>query len=71
MNDGLDWVVIGGESGRGHRPMKIEWLESIVEECREANVPVFVKQDSGSLPGKQGRIPDDLWALKEFPKVAT
>ena len=66
----VDWVVVGGESGPGHRPMKIEWLESIVEQCRTAKVPVFVKQDSGSLPEKQGRIPDELWALKQFPQVA-
>ena len=69
MNDGLDWVVVGGESGSGHRPMKIEWLASIVDQCCAANVPVFVKQDSGPLPGKQGRIPDHLWALKQFPKT--
>ena len=71
MNDGLDWVVVGGESGPGHRPMKIEWVESIVDQCRAANVPVFVKQDSGSRPGKQGRIPDELWAHKAFPEPAT
>lgn len=64
----VDWVIVGGESGPGHRPMKIEWLASIVDQCCAANVPVFVKQDSGPLPGKQGRIPDHLWALKEYPK---
>lgn len=62
----LRWVVVGGESGPGYRPMKIEWLESIVDECKQTNVPVFVKQDSGPRPGKQGRIPDDLW-IKEYP----
>ncbi len=67
----LDWIVCGGESGPGHRSMKIDWLESIVEQCQVAKVPVFVKQDSGSRPGKQGRIPDALWALKQYPKVAT
>lgn len=30
-------------------------------------MPVFVKQDSGPRPGMQGRIPDELWALKQFP----
>jgi len=57
----LDWVVVGGESGPGHRPMQIEWLESIVNQCRAEGVPVWVKQDSGPKPGKQGRIPDHLW----------
>jgi len=67
----LDWVVVGGESGPGHRPMKVEWLESIVEQCVFANVPVFVKQAAVRFPGTQGEIPDDLWAHKEFPEVAT
>jgi len=38
------WVVVGCESGPNRRPCKLEWIESIVEQCRAANVPVFVKQ---------------------------
>ena len=38
------WVVVGCESGSNRRPCKIEWVESIVEQCLAANVPVFVKQ---------------------------
>ena len=38
------WLVVGCESGPNRRPCKIEWVESIVEQCRTANVPVFVKQ---------------------------
>ena len=38
------WIVVGCESGPNRRPCKIEWVESIVEQCRAANVPVFVKQ---------------------------
>ncbi len=64
---GLDWVIVGGESGPQHRPMNIEWIQDIVGQCREADVPCFVKQDSGPRPGQQGRIPDDLW-IKEWPK---
>lgn len=62
----LDWVVVGGESGKGHRTMELAWLEQIVQQCRAAFVPVFVKQDSGPKPGQQGRIPDELW-VQEFP----
>ena len=40
----LLWVVVGCESGPNRRPCKIEWVESIVEQCLAANVPVFVKQ---------------------------
>ena len=64
----LDWIILGGESGPRHRPCKLEWIESAVHQCQQAGVPVFVKQDSGSKPGKQGRIPDALWALKEYPQ---
>lgn len=38
------WVVVGCESGPNRRPCKIEWVESIVEQCMRAKVPVFVKQ---------------------------
>lgn len=65
----LDWVVAGGESGPGHRVMDPQWAESIAEQCRNAGVALFVKQDSGSKPGKQGRLSDDLWQFKDFPKV--
>lgn len=64
----VDFIIIGGESGPHFRPMKIEWLESIAEQCKSAGVPLFVKQDSGRKPGQQGRIPDRLWARKELPK---
>ncbi len=57
---------MGGESGPGARPCNVEWIRSAVRQCREAGVACFVKQDSGPKPGKQGRIPDDLW-IKEFP----
>jgi protein gp37 len=63
----VDWAVIGGESGRNYRPMQIDWLEKIVYECQEANVKVFVKQDSAYQPGKQSRITNDFWSIKQFP----
>ena len=40
----LKWVVVGCESGPNRRPCKIEWVESIVEQCKAAKIPVFVKQ---------------------------
>ncbi len=67
----LDWVVVGGESGPGHRPMDIGWLESIAGQCRDAGVPLWVKQDSGPRSGLQGRIPDRLWAIRQFPAEVT
>lgn len=40
----IKWVVVGAESGPNRRPCKLEWVESIVEQCKSAGVPVFVKQ---------------------------
>ena len=62
----FDWLVIGGESGPRHRTMNIDHVASAVRQCREASIPVFVKQDSGPRPGQQGRIPDELW-IQEWP----
>jgi protein gp37 len=40
----VDWVIIGGESGPGARPCNIEWIRSLVGQCKTAGVPPFVKQ---------------------------
>jgi len=44
-----------------------EWIADVVAQCDEARVPVYVKQDAGRYPGRQGRIPDALWARRELP----
>ncbi len=41
---GVDWVIVGGESGPGARPCDVGWIRDIVQQCRAASVPVFVKQ---------------------------
>lgn len=41
---GISWIIVGGESGPHARPCDVEWIRSIVRQCREAGVPVFVKQ---------------------------
>ncbi len=41
---GIDWVIVGGESGPKARPCRVEWVRDIVRQCREAGVPCFVKQ---------------------------
>lgn len=64
----LDWIIVGAESGPKRRPFDHAWLRSIVEQCREAKIPVFVKQDSSLRPGARGKIPDDLW-IREVPGV--
>ena len=42
--DGIDWVIVGGESGKSARHMAPVWVEDIIDQCRNADVPVFVKQ---------------------------
>lgn len=42
--DAIDWVIVGGESGPGARPCRIEWIRSIVEQCDAAGAACFVKQ---------------------------
>lgn len=65
-----DGVVIGGESGAGHREMPLRETLELVRQLRQANIPIYFKQDSGPRPGMQGRVPDDVWAMKEWPKAA-
>lgn len=67
---GLDGIVIGGETGAGHRQMPINSALTLARKAHDAGVSVYVKQDSGPRPGMQGRIPDDVWAMKEWPKAA-
>lgn len=63
--DGIDWVIVGGESGPGYRSMSIGWAHRIYLQCLDAGVPFWFKQDSGNRPGVNpsllGRV------LQEFP----
>lgn len=53
---GIHWVIVGGESGRGARPMKYSWVDSIFRQCRRACVPFFFKQWGGPQKSKTGRL---------------
>ena len=64
---GIDWIIVGGESGPDRREMDPAWLASIAAQADAAGAALFVKQDSGPRSGLQGRIPDALWARKEYP----
>lgn len=66
----IDWVIVGGESGPNRRVAKLEWIESIVAQCKAASVPVFVKQIE--LGGKVEKDIDQFPAhlqIREFPNV--
>ncbi|MBN1972463.1 MAG: phage Gp37/Gp68 family protein [Sedimentisphaerales bacterium] len=54
----IDWVIVGGESGPGARPMKIEWVRNIREQCLAQKVPFFFKQWGGINKKKTGRLLD-------------
>jgi len=53
---GIDWVIVGGESGPGSRPMKPEWVFQIRDQCLAKGVPFFFKQWGGPNKKKTGRI---------------
>lgn len=53
---GVNWVIVGGESGPGARPMKQEWVMSILQQCRETGVPFFFKQWGGVQKHRTGRL---------------
>lgn len=54
----LDWVIVGGESGHGARPMDLGWARSIRDQCLAAGVPFFFKQWGGRTPKAGGRTLD-------------
>ena len=64
----IDWVIVGGESGPGARPMSPDWARSIRDQCEEAGVALFVKQMGGSRDkrGELFDLPDDL-RIREVP----
>lgn len=53
---GIDWVIAGGESGPGARPMQPEWVTEIRDQCRQSRVAFFFKQWGGKNKKKAGRI---------------
>src|SRR5438876_6854981 len=58
--EGIHWVIVGGESGHGARPMEREWVVSIRDRCRWARVPFFFKQWGGVRKSKNGREVDGI-----------
>jgi protein gp37 len=66
---GIHWVIVGGESGPGARPMEPVWVESILAQCREAGVPFFFKQWGGVRKKKTGRELRGR-TYDEFPALA-
>jgi protein gp37 len=57
---GIDWVIVGGESGPGARPMRAEWAVDIRDQCRSVDVPFFFKQWGGGNKKRAGRQLDGV-----------
>ncbi len=66
---GLDWIIVGGESGHGARPMHPEWARSIRDQCIDAGVAFFFKQWGAWLPSNDGVTFTEGadWASRHFP----
>jgi protein gp37 len=65
--DGIDWVIVGGESGPRSRPMQIEWVRSIYRQCRKAKAAFFFKQWGGVRKDLTGRLLNGR-TFDEMPK---
>jgi protein gp37 len=62
----VDWVIVGGESGRGFRPMDLDWARSLREQCAAASVPFFFKQVSALRSGQGEAALGEI--VQEFPR---
>ena len=59
---GVDWVIVGGESGPGARPMEADWVRDIRDQCESSDVSFFFKQWGGVFKKKTGRTLDNrVW----------
>ena len=64
---GLDWVIVGAESGPHRREFQVQWANDLWEQCLGAGVPMFAKQDSGLYPGVPLLL-DGKHEVKEWPR---
>jgi len=67
---GIHWVIVGGESGPGARPMDPDWARTIRDRCRAHDIPFFFKQWGGVQKKRMGRMLDGR-AWDERPELAT
>jgi protein gp37 len=63
----IDWVIVGGESGQKHRPINLDWVRDIRNQCRRSKVAFFFKQVGGKTSKAGGNSLDGKKYL-EFPK---
>ncbi|MET9911553.1 phage Gp37/Gp68 family protein [Streptomyces sp. NPDC006476] len=68
---GIDWVIVGGESGRQHRPLDLDWVRAIRDQCVDHQVALFFKQIGGLTPKAGGRLLDGRTWDEYPPTTAT
>ncbi|MFF0633498.1 DUF5131 family protein [Nocardia sp. NPDC004151] len=66
QHNGIGWVIVGGESGPGARPVSPEWVRGLRDHCVTAGVPFFFKQWGGHTPKQNGRSLDGM-VWDQFP----
>lgn len=67
---GLDWVIVGGESGPKARPCYVAWIRSVVAQCKAAGVACFVKQlGAASIARDADSVRDDVWRAMEADDI--
>jgi len=65
----LDWVIVGGETGPGARPMDPSWALFVRKQCESAGVPFFFKKWGSATPRPSGRVYERVERTRQFPKV--
>lgn len=63
----IDWLIVGAESGEGRRDCGVKAIIDVAAQGIAAGVKTFVKQDCAFKPDQQGRIPDDIFAVRQWP----
>src|SRR5437763_940118 len=67
--DGLEWLVVGGESRPDWRPVDLGWVRPLRDRCRAAGVPFYLKQLNGLYPGRTALLDGKRYA--EMPPIHT
>lgn len=66
----IHWAIVGLESGKNRRDCGVQVLIDAVNQFVQHGIPVYCKQDCALKSGQQGRIPNEIWKLKDFPNVS-
>jgi protein gp37 len=67
VQPGIDWTIVGAESGPSRRPFDVAWAVDLYEQCKDAGVPFFFKQGSDLRPGQHAELPG-IGKVQEWPQ---